>query len=190
MKKERLEKLYDKIAKLTRDPYITGDGNADAKILLIGEAPGAREIELGKPFVGQAGKVLDEFLNVLEIQREDIFITNVVKARPFKINKRTGQKINRPPTQIEIDAFSGILNKEIDIICPKIIVTLGNTPLRYIMNDNTLTIGNMHGELLEKNNLSIMPLYHPAAIIYNQNLREIYLADLNKLKQIINNISM
>ncbi len=190
MKKERLEKLYDKIAKLTRDPYITGDGNADAKILLIGEAPGAREIELGKPFVGQAGKVLDEFLNVLEIQREDIFITNVVKARPFKINKRTGQKINRPPTQIEIDAFSGILNKEIDIICPKIIVTLGNTPLRYIMNDNTLTIGNMHGELLEKNNLSIMPLYHPAAIIYNQNLREIYLADLNKLKQVINNISM
>ncbi len=188
MKKENLKKLYDTIAKITNDPYITGSGNVDAKILLVGEAPGAREIELGEPFVGQAGKNLDEFLNILEIQREDIFITNVVKARPFKIHKRTGKKSNRPPTQKEINAFSCILNEEINIICPKIIVTLGNTPLRCIMNDNTLTIGNVHGKLLKKNNLLIIPLYHPAAIIYNQNLERTYLEDLNKLKQIMNNI--
>lgn len=188
MKKEKLEKLYGTIAKITRDPYITGDGNADAEILLVGEAPGAREIELKKPFVGQAGKNLEEFLNILEIQREDIFITNVVKARPFKINKKTGQKSNRPPTQNEINAFLGILTEEINIICPKIIVTLGNTPLRSIMNNNALSIGNVHGELLKKDNFLIVPLYHPAATIYNQNLKKIYLADLEFLKQLLDSI--
>lgn len=188
MKKERLEKLYNKIIELTGEPYVTGIGNTDAKILLIGEAPGAREVKLGEPFVGQAGKILDEFLDILEIQREDLFITNVVKIRPFKINKRTGKKNNRPPTQDEINTFSGILFEEINIICPKIIIPLGNTPLRYIMNDNTLTIGNMHGKLLKKNDISIFPLYHPAATIHNQNLKGTYLTDLDKLKQIIGNI--
>lgn len=188
MKKEKLEELYSKIIKLTEEPYVTGVGNVNAKILLVGEAPGAREIELGKPFVGQAGKILDEFLNILEIQREDLFITNVVKIRPFKINKRTGKKNNRPPTQDEISAFFNILCEEINIICPKIIIPLGNTPLRCIMNDNTLTIGSMHGNLLKKDTLLVVPLYHPAAIIYNQNLKGTYLTDLNKLKQIISNI--
>ena len=188
MKKKRLKKLYSKIAKITNDPYITGSGNVNAKILLIGEAPGAKEIEFGEPFVGQAGKNLNEFLSMLGIQREDVFITNVVKTRPFKINKKTGKKNNRPPTQNEINTFSGILNEEINIICPKIVVPLGNTPLRYIMNDSTLTIGSVHGKLLKKNNLLIVPLYHPAAIIYNQNLKKAYLADLNKLKQIVDSI--
>lgn len=188
MKRMKLKKLYSTIAELTKEDYVTGFGNVDAKILLIGEAPGAREIKLKKPFVGQAGKNLDEFLNILEIQRENLFITNVVKIRPFKINEKTGKKNNRPPTQNEINTFSNILNKEINIICPKIIVTLGNTPLRCIMNNNTLTIGSLHGKPLKKDTLLIVPLYHPAAIIYNQNLKETYLADLNKLKQIINNI--
>lgn len=188
MKKEKLEKLYDRIAQLTEEPYVTGVGNVDAKILLIGEAPGAREVKLGEPFVGQAGKILDEFLDILEIQREDLFITNVVKIRPFKINKRTGKKNNRPPTQDEIDIFSNILFEEINIICPKIIIPLGNTPLRCIMNDNTLTIGNMHGKLLKKDNVPVFPLYHPAATIHNQNLKGTYLTDLDKLKQIIGNI--
>ncbi len=188
MKKEKLEKLYNRITELTKEPYTTGVGNTDAEILLVGEAPGAREIELGKPFVGQAGKILDEFLDVLEIQREDLFITNVVKTRPFRNNEKTGKKNNRPPTQNEIDAFFNILCEEINIICPRIIIPLGNTPLRCIMNDNTLTIGNTHGKLSKKDNFLIFPLYHPAAIIHNQNLRGTYLMDLDKLKQIIINI--
>lgn len=188
MKEAKLEKLYSKITKLTKEPYTTGVGNIDAKILLIGEAPGAREIELGKPFVGQAGKILNEFLDVLEVQRENLFITNVVKTRPFRINEKTGKKNNRPPTQNEIDAFFSILCEEINIICPKIIIPLGNTPLRCVMNDNTLTIGNAHGKLFKKDKFLIFPLYHPAAIIHNQNLRGTYLTDLDKLKQVISNI--
>lgn len=188
MKKERLEGLYNTIENLTDEPYITGYGNVDAKILLVGEAPGAKEIELKEPFVGKAGKNLDEFLSILEIERDDLFITNVVKIRPYKTNKKTGRKSNRPPTQKEINLFISILNEEILIISPKIIVTLGNTPLKSIMDNKDLTIGNVHGELLKCNNFLIVPLYHPAAIIYNQNLRQTYLDDLNKLKQIIKNI--
>lgn len=188
MKKIKLKKLYSTIAELTQKDYIIGFGNVNAEILLIGEAPGAKEIEFKEPFVGQAGKNLDEFLNILDIQRKDIFITNVVKIRPFKINKKTGRKNNRPPTQEEINIFTNILNKEINIVDPKIIVTLGNTPLRSIMDNNALTIGSVHGQLLKKNNFSVVPLYHPAAIIYNQNLKETYLDDLNKLKQIMKNI--
>ena len=188
MKEEKLKKLYSKITKLTKEPYTTGVGNIDAEILLVGEAPGAREIELGEPFVGQAGKILDGFLDVLGVQRKDLFITNVVKIRPFRINEKTGKKNNRPPTQNEIAAFFNILCEEINIICPKIIVPLGNTPLRCIMNDNTLTIGNEHGKLLKKDKFPIFPLYHPAATIHNQNLRGTYLMDLDKLKQVISNI--
>jgi uracil-DNA glycosylase family 4 len=188
MKKEKLKKLYNKITELTKEPYITGVGNVDAEILLVGEAPGAKEIELGKPFVGQAGKILDGFLDILEIQREDLFITNVVKTRPFRINEKTGKKNNRPPTQNEIDAFFNILYEEINIICPKIIIPLGNTPLRCIMNDNTLTIGNAHGKLSKKDNFLIFPLYHPAATIHNQNLKGTYLVDLDKLKRVISSI--
>ncbi len=188
MKKKKLEELYSSIAKITEDPYITGDGNINAEILLVGEAPGAREIELKKPFVGQAGKNLDRFLDTLQVPREDIFITNVVKIRPFKISNKTGGKINRPPTQNEMNAFLDILIGEINIISPRIIVTLGNTPLRCIMNDNSLTIGKAHGKLQEKDGLLVFPLYHPAAIIYNRNLKETYTADLNKLKEILGNI--
>lgn len=188
MKEIKLEKLYKNITKLTNEDYITGSGNVNAKILLVGEAPGAKEIELKEPFVGQAGKNLNEFLHILEINREDLFITNVVKIRPFKINEKTGRKVNRPPTQDEINIFSSILNEEINIVSPKIIVTLGNTPLKAIMNNNNLTIGSVHGQLLKKNNILIFPLYHPAAIIYNQKLKETYLEDLNKLKKAIHAI--
>lgn len=186
MKLEQLDSLYKKINDLTKDEYITGSGNVDAKILLVGEAPGAKEIELKEPFVGQAGKNLNEFLEILQIKREDLFITNVVKIRPYKINEKTGRKINRPPTKEEVHLFSKILKEEINIVSPKIIVTLGNTPLKSIMENNKLAIGAVHGQVLEKDTFLIFPLYHPASIIYNQNLRETYLDDLNKLKKIIN----
>ncbi|QUH19366.1 uracil-DNA glycosylase [Alkaliphilus sp. B6464] len=186
MKLEKLNGLYKQIATLTQDDYITGSGNVDAKILLVGEAPGAKEIELKEPFVGQAGKNLNEFLEILQIKREDLFITNVVKFRPHKTNEKTGRKINRPPTQEEVRLFSNILKEEINIISPKIIVTLGNTPLKSVMANNKLTIGAVHGQILEKGTFLIFPLYHPASIIYNQNLKETYLDDLSKLKEIIN----
>lgn len=185
MKKMQLDDLYKKITNLTQEDYITGSGNVDANILLVGEAPGAKEIELKEPFVGQSGKNLNEFLDVLQIKREDLYITNVVKIRPYRINERTGRKVNRPPTKDEINVFSDILKEELRIVSPRIIVTLGNTPLKAIMENNNLTIGDVHGHVLEKDKFLIFPLYHPAAIIYNQNLKNTYLDDLSKLKELL-----
>lgn len=185
MKNSKLIELYKRIGQLTDESYIEGSGNLDAQILLIGEAPGAKEIELGKPFVGQSGKNLDEFISILGINREDLYITNVVKIRPYKVNEKTGRKVNRPPSKGEVASFLDILKEEIFIISPKIVVTLGNTPLRAVMDNNTLTIGDVHGQTLTHGILTIFPLYHPAAIIYNQSLKDTYIEDLLKLKKLI-----
>lgn len=185
MKLEKIVNLKQKIASVTDNKIVYGEGNIDAKIMLIGEAPGAKEVELGKPFVGQAGKNLEEFLSILQIDREDIYITNVVKIRPYRINEKTGKKVNRPPNKKEIGIFRELLNEEIDIISPSLIVTLGNVALRAVAESDSLSIGDHHGKLMKHDNRKIFPLYHPAAIIYNQSLRGAYLQDLDKLKDII-----
>src|SRR5690606_27912524 len=105
-----------------------------------------KEVELGEPFVGQAGKHLDEFLQILNIKKEDIYITNSVKFRPTKIHDKTGRLSNRTPTIKEIDDFREFIYEEINIIEPKIIVTLGNVPLRSIFNKG-VRIGDVHGKL-------------------------------------------
>ncbi|WDC85342.1 uracil-DNA glycosylase family protein [Caloramator sp. mosi_1] len=100
-----LKTIYNEYENKIKEAYgedikiVYGDGNINAQIMLIGEAPGRFEEEQGKPFVGQAGKNLDEFIDILEINREDLFITNVVKIRPFKINEKTGRKVNRAPNK-------------------------------------------------------------------------------------------
>ncbi len=121
--------------------------------MLIGEAPGSKEVELGEPFVGQAGgKHFQEFLDILGINREDVYITNTVKYRPTRKNPKTGRLSNRtPPTTKEIEDFKDYLMEEIEIIAPKIIVTLGNTPLKCLFDKET-NIGEVHGELLYKKN--------------------------------------
>ncbi|CDF59311.1 uracil-DNA glycosylase [Thermobrachium celere] len=162
---------------------VYGDGNTNADIMLIGEAPGRFEEEQGKPFVGQAGKNLDEFIDILEIKREDLFITNVVKVRPYKINEKTGRKVNRAPNKKEIELSLDTLLKEIEIVSPKIIVTLGNTPLKALLGD--VKIGDVHGKLIEYNGRFIYPLYHPASIIYNRSLYDVYIEDLKNLKKYI-----
>jgi len=162
---------------------VYGDGNIKADIMLIGEAPGRFEEEQGKPFVGQAGKNLDEFISILKIKREDLFITNVVKIRPYKINKKTGRKVNRAPSKKEIDISLDTLLKEIEIVSPKIIVTLGNTPLKALLGN--VKIGDVHGKLIEHNGRLIYPLYHPASIIYNRALYDVYIEDLKNLKKYI-----
>ncbi|NMB27820.1 MAG: uracil-DNA glycosylase [Tissierellia bacterium] len=189
MKEKNIKLLNDKINReFSKEKLILGHGNLTSPIVLIGEAPGAKEIELGQPFVGQAGKHFDEFLQVLEINRKDVYITNTVKYRPTKLNPKTGRLSNRTPTIKEIDNFRDYLYEEIHIIDPKIIVTLGNTPLKGIFNED-LKIGEVHGNLMEKNiedNLyKIFPLYHPAAVIYRRELKEVYMRDLLVLKEII-----
>jgi len=168
-------------------PLVFGDGMPGAKIVLVGEAPGRNEVEIGKPFVGQAGKNLDEFMKILELNREEIYITNVVKFRPYKINKKTQSISNRPPTKEEIKISEPFLKKELEILNPKLVVSLGNVPLKCLTGDESATIGEYHGKPLEINftgkTMILFPLYHPASIIYKAELKTVYLEDLYKLKE-------
>lgn len=184
LKKEYEEMIKEKLG--IEQKVVFGEGNVGARIMLIGEAPGRFEEEQGRPFVGQAGKNLDEFLRILNLNREDIYITNVVKFRPFKINDKTNRLSNRPPSKREVEISKITLMKEIEYIKPKMIVTLGNVPLKAIVSDKA-SIGKYHGRVVNINGINVFPLYHPASIIYNRALYEVYLDDLNKLKKVIEN---
>lgn len=173
---------------------VFGEGLSDCpQIMLIGEAPGAQEEEQGKPFVGKAGKNLTELLDTIGIQRSDIFVSNLVKIRPSKISK-AGRTVNRPPDRKEINLFTPWLFKEINIVKPKLLVTLGNTSLKAIAGKDSI-IGSMHGQLTQvaitddndgtNKEFNLFPMYHPAAIIYNRSLTAVYHEDLQKLASII-----
>ena len=185
MKKLEYMTLKEECFNLKNEKMVFGEGNLNAKIVLVGEAPGAKEIEKGKPFVGQAGKYLDEFINILEIKREDIYITNTVKIRPYKFNEKTGRKVNRPPKKEEINEFKPILLKEIELIHPDIVVSLGNYSLKTISGKKNHAIGQVHGSPIKLANCILFPLYHPAAVIYNRNLKDTYYQDLQKLKAVL-----
>lgn len=168
-------------------PLVFGDGPASAKIVLVGEAPGKNEVEKGKPFVGQAGKNLEEFMEILELRRDDIYITNVVKFRPYKINEKTNRTSNRPPTREEIKICQPFLKKELELLQPKLIVSLGNVPLKCLTMDESAAIGEYHGKPVDisftENPTVLFPLYHPASIIYRAELKSVYIEDLHKLKE-------
>jgi len=188
-KNEDINKLYNDYSnKFSGRDLVFGDGALDAQIMLIGEAPGKDEIAQGKPFVGKAGKNLNEFLSSIDFKREDLYITNVIKYKLFKVNLKTGRESNRPALKDEIESGIPYLHEEINIISPKIIVTLGNVPLRAVLNDfsNKASIGLMHGRIYEVNikgeKYLLYPLYHPASIIYNQGLKEVYSGDVLRLK--------
>lgn len=189
MKTDRIESLNHRIiSQYPKERIVLGYGNINSAIMLIGEAPGSKEVELGEPFVGQAGKHFEEFLEILNINREDVYITNTVKYRPTRANPKTGRLSNRTPTLKEIEDFKDYLVEEIDIVNPKMIVTLGNTPLKCIFNEE-LKISKVHGILLDRDiqgtKYDVFPLYHPAAVIYRPQLKEVYLEDLLRLKEII-----
>ncbi len=167
---------------------VFGEGNGDRPVLMfIGEAPGREEAACGKPFVGKAGKQLDEMLLLAGIDRSKVFVTNTVKNRPIKIN---GNHVsNRTPTEKEIDEGLPLLEEEIASVSPKVIATLGNVPLSALLKlagvDQKPSIGIMHGCPLRCiiNGLSITlyPLYHPAASIYNRALKPVLEEDLSRL---------
>ncbi|MGI6777903.1 MAG: uracil-DNA glycosylase [Acetivibrionales bacterium] len=188
-KKDALNRLYIQYRKeYEGNEIVVGDGQPNSKLILVGEAPGKDEVRLQKPFVGIAGKNLDEFLKILELRREDIFITNAIKYRLSKVNPKTGLMVNRPASKKEIETNRKYLLKEISIIEPKYIITLGNVPLKSVADDGN-TIGRAHGQLktifIECKGYKLFPLYHPASIIYNRSLKETYISDLNKLKEVL-----
>ena len=160
---------------------VFGDGKCDQPpLMLIGEAPGEQETIKRRPFVGKAGKNLDEFLQLMGMQREEIFVSNVVKIRPTAVGP-TGRIKNRAPSKEEIALFSPYLMKEIELVKPCALVTLGNVPLRALMGSGT--IGDMHGRWHTAcNGLPLFALYHPAAIIYRRELKEVYEQDVCRLR--------
>lgn len=162
---------------------VFGSGSANAKIVFIGEAPGKKEDQLGEPFVGPSGKLLDELLANINIKREDVYITNIVKYRPPN---------NRDPLDEEKKEFLPFLFAQLDAIKPKVIVTLGRHSMNCFLPD--IQISNIHGQLKEieiqdgKNiyKFSIFPSYHPAVAIYNRNRLPELQNDFSKLRTILN----
>ena len=157
---------------------VFGEGVRGARIVLIGEAPGAEETKLGHPFVGKAGKQLDALFCRFGVMREDAFITNVVKYRPVVRSEKSMR--NRTPLPAEVKAALPLLNTDLLSTAPKLILTLGNTPLKAVFAlsaQKPPSIGAAHGQLLKIDidgiATSLIPLYHPASGIYNRALVEV-----------------
>ena len=155
---------------------VFGEGEANAPVMLVGEAPGEQESLLGRPFVGKAGKNLDAFLEGAGMERSALYVTNAVKFRPTKVSA-AGRTVNRPPTQEEVKLFVPWLEREIALVDPKCVVTLGNVPLKAL-TDRRQVIGSLHGQFMDLNGRLLFPMYHPASVIYNPSLKEVYRRDL------------
>ena len=177
--REALEKLIGEVYEEDKKILVHGEGNIGARVMLIGEAPGEQETLQRRPFVGKAGKNLDEFLQLAGIDRSRLYVSNTVKFRPTKISP-AGRTVNRPPTQEEIKLFLPWLKKEIALVSPRCVVTLGNVPLKALM-DRKATVGDLHGRFIEADGYTLYPMYHPASLIYNPSLREAYEADVVRL---------
>ena len=162
---------------------VFGEGPQRPRLMLIGEAPGEQETLQGRPFVGKAGQNLDHFLVLAGLRREEIYISNAVKLRPTKTGK-TGRLSNRPPTKDEIALFRPWLLREIAEVAPQMIATLGNVPLRAVTG-RSLTIGEVHGQVIDagETGLPLFALYHPASLIYNRALSDVYEQDVRALAQ-------
>lgn len=167
---------------------VFGDGNPDSEIVFIGEAPGKNEDLQGKPFVGAAGKFLNEMLAMIDLKREDVYITNIVKYRPPG---------NRDPQPDEKKAFLPYLQSQLEVIQPKVVVTLGRHSMNCFLPD--LKISQVHGQpkrvrLRLKNNsddslqVVILPLFHPAAALYNGDMRQTLIDDFALIPAIIEKI--
>lgn len=161
----------------TAKQLVMGDGNPDAEIVLIGEAPGKNEDEQGIPFVGAAGKFLNEMLGLINLERKDIYITNIVKYRPPE---------NRDPLPEEKAEFLPFLHEQIEVIKPKLIVTLGRHSMDVLLPG--LKISQVHGEPKRYKGQVYLPLFHPAAALYNGGMRQTLIDDFIKIPTIINKL--
>ena len=159
-----------------RKVLVFGEGRVGAPVMMIGEAPGEQESLQGRPFVGKAGKNLDAFLAQAGMDRAALYVTNVVKFRPTKVSA-AGRTVNRPPTQEEVKLFLPWLLREIDLVAPKYIITLGNVPVKALTGRGSV-IGEMHGQFIEWQGRQLFAMYHPASVIYNPGLKEVYSRDI------------
>ncbi len=181
-----LEKLRGELEKLIGELYegehkilVHGEGSAGARVMLVGEAPGEQETLQRRPFVGKAGKNLDEFLELAGIDRRELYVSNAVKFRPTKLSA-AGRVVNRPPTREEVKLFLPWLKREIALVHPEVVVSLGNVPLRALLGPRCV-IGDVHGRFQDAEGVRLYPMYHPASLIYNPSLRAVYAEDVRRL---------
>jgi len=190
-KKSKMKAIRDELFEFTESPLyedrvknksfpVIGEGSHDAKVIFIGEAPGKNEAKKGKPFCGASGKVLDQLLDHIKLDREDVYITNIVKDRPTN---------NRDPKPEEIELYAPFLDKQIEIIQPKIIATLGRFSMEYVikkfgLEEKLEPISKLHGKKIKipDTDMIIIPLYHPAVAVYNRNMLDDLKKDFEILK--------
>ena len=187
-KKDEITKINTLISKCkkcdlwkSRRHPVAGSGSLDAEIFFIGEAPGRNEDIQGEPFVGKAGKILDELLASINIKRDEVYISNILKCRPPN---------NRDPFKHEIQQCKPFLDKQLEVIKPKLIIPLGNFATSYILEKNGFkheNIGQVHGKLFTTHTIygetKIIPMYHPAVAVYNPNYKKLLLKDMASLKK-------
>lgn len=154
---------------------VFGDGSPSANIVFIGEAPGKNEDEQGLPFVGAAGKFLNEMLESIGLKRSDVYITNIVKYRPPN---------NRDPLPSEKEQFLPFLQRQLDIIKPKLIVTLGRHSMEVLLPPG-LSISKIHGQPKRYRGRVYLPLFHPAAALYNGSMRQTLIDDFMKIPRVL-----
>jgi DNA polymerase len=180
-----LENLRQKMAsdaslplRETAANLVFGEGSVNPKVYFLGEAPGRYEDLSGRPFVGQAGKLLEKLLETIGLTREEVYITSVLRYRPPQ---------NRDPKPVEIAAFKPYLDKEIDILKPKIIATLGRFSLNKFLPEAKISRvhGVPHSIMWNKSEIIIFPLYHPAAALRRKAFKAVLEADFNKLAELI-----
>ena len=191
---DKMREIRDEVINLKSSPLykyrtqnkyypVIGEGSHNSSIMFIGEAPGKNEAETGKPFCGASGRVLDELLESIGINREDVYVTNIVKDRPPG---------NRDPLPQEIDLYAPFLDKQVEIIQPKVLATLGRFSMQYIMKrmgleDKLEAISKIHGQVFKAETsfgkISVIPLYHPAVAVYNASSKDMLKKDFEVLKR-------
>lgn len=209
---KRLRQLYEEhAAQLLQIPGngegdyahpVFGEGPADARLLLLGEAPGAQEAAMGRPFVGRAGENLDAMLALAGLSRSEIYITNAVKFRPTR--SRTGRRgtslSNRTPRPAEVEAGLPLLRAELHALAPRVVASLGNTPLGALLRlagqGEKAAVGDVHGRALRLRlgaeqegeadlRFWLFPLYHPASLLYRPALKPVFEADMHALGRFV-----
>jgi uracil-DNA glycosylase family 4 len=185
-RRELLKAVYEEASACVRCPLhetrttvVFGAGNADADLMFVGEAPGANEDRMGLPFVGQAGKLLDKLLGEIGFERGDVFVANVLKCRPPG---------NRDPHPREIESCQDYLRRQVDLIQPTVICTLGNFSTKLLRADPT-GISRLHGQaeerLIGSRAVRLYPLYHPAAALYTPSMLETLRSDFQRLPELL-----
>jgi len=161
----------------SRKQVVFGEGNPNADIMFVGEGPGAVEDETGRPFVGKSGELLTKIIETtLDVKREDVYITNIVKCRP---------PLNRVPSKEEAQKCLPFLIKQIELVKPKIIITLGATSYQYLSGDYESAISKIRGEIIQFSHALLMPTFHPSFLLRNPSAKKYVFLDMQKVKALL-----